>query len=117
MEQNEEVIQQQPPPNELEVNEGTEKEVIEEEVMEEERESSGVETDESEVEDDDDEGITTEEESIEEYEPKLKYQRLEADVSELLKKDAASAMSVSERFVVCISDLFQFTNLTILIQF
>src|ERR1051325_9736302 len=76
MDQNEEVIQQQPS-NELEENEGTEDEV------EEGRESSEHGSDESE-EGDDYEDSTTKEESVEEYEPKLKYKRLEADVSELL---------------------------------
>ncbi|CAB4404044.1 unnamed protein product [Rhizophagus irregularis] len=90
MEQNEEVIQQQSPKEE---NEGTEDELVEEK-----RESSSeAETDSEEEYDEDEE--TTEEESIEEDEPKLKYKRLEADISELLKKDAASAMSVSDRFV------------------
>lgn len=93
MEQNEEVIQQQSPKEE---NEGTEDELVEEK-----RESSSEAETDSEEEDDED-GETTEEESIEEDEPKLKYKRLEADISELLKKDAASAMSVSDRFVVCI---------------
>ncbi|CAG8437651.1 9040_t:CDS:10 [Rhizophagus irregularis] len=96
MEQNEEVIQQQSPKEE---NEGTEDELVEEK-----RESSSEAETDSEEEDDED-GETTEEESIEEDEPKLKYKRLEADISELLKKDAASAMSVSDRFVVCIKAL------------
>lgn len=43
---------------------------------------------------------SSEEESIEEEEPKLKYKRLEASVNELLKKDAASAMTVSGKYVV-----------------
>ncbi|RHZ45377.1 hypothetical protein Glove_680g79 [Diversispora epigaea] len=42
---------------------------------------------------------SSEEESIEEEEPKLKYKRLEADVGELLKKDTASAMAVSDKYV------------------
>ena|SRR5581483_5829648 len=107
MDQNEESIQQFS--NAPEENEDTE-----DVVSEEGRESSEGESDESEG--DGSEESTTEEESIEEYEPKLKYKRLEADVSELLKGDAASAMSVSERFVVCISKFASIYKLTVLFR-
>ncbi|CAI2161428.1 16876_t:CDS:10 [Funneliformis geosporum] len=93
MDQSEEFIQ---PPNDLEENDS-----VKDKVAEETRESSELGTDDSEGKDDNSgEETTTEEESIEEEEPKLKYQRLDADVSELLKKDAASTMSVSDRFIV-----------------
>ncbi len=95
MDQNEEFIQT---PRELEVNEA----VCDE--MAEGNGSSKHSTDESEGDgEDSEEDSTTEEESVEEEEPKLKYKRL--DASELLKTDSASAMSVSDRIVVCISKI------------
>ncbi|CAG8660098.1 10427_t:CDS:10, partial [Acaulospora colombiana] len=63
---------------------------------EEENDSSEEETDEYSTES---EGSSEEDESIEEEEPKLKYKRLEADVGDLLKNDAASAMAVSDKYV------------------
>ncbi|KAG9300436.1 hypothetical protein G9A89_010061 [Geosiphon pyriformis] len=46
------------------------------------------------------EGLESESEDSEDEEPKLKYQRLGAGVGEILTQDAASALAVSERFVV-----------------
>ncbi|CAG8551259.1 4952_t:CDS:10 [Acaulospora morrowiae] len=68
----------------------------EEAVEEKENVSSEEETDENSTES---EESSEEDESIEEEEPKLKYKRLEADVGELLKNDAASAMAVSDKYV------------------
>ena len=36
-------------------------------------------------------------------EPALKYERLTGAVPELLKKDSASALTVSHKFMVCLS--------------
>jgi hypothetical protein len=48
----------------------------------------------------DEEEEVTEEEEEEEDEPRLKYQRLEHTVSEILKKDAASCLAAHEKFLV-----------------
>lgn len=45
-------------------------------------------------------------EEEEEEEPKLKYQRLGANVQELLKKEPASCMVVHEKFLVRLSTHF-----------
>ncbi|CAG8436458.1 3839_t:CDS:10 [Diversispora eburnea] len=71
------------------------KEKVLSDVDSEENEESVEETSEEDTESEE----SSEEESIEEEEPELKYKRLEADVSELLKKDAASAMAVSDKYV------------------
>ena len=95
MDQSQENIQ---PSHEIEENEAAPVEVAEgsPEHNSEEYEDSGTGSEEE---------TTTEEESVEEEEPKLKYKRL--DASELLKKDSASAMSVSDRIVVRISRILK----------
>ena len=50
--------------------------------------------------DDESEDEADEDSEEEDEEPKLKYQRLAATLSETLKKDAVSAMAVSDRFLV-----------------
>ena len=51
--------------------------------------------------DEGDEEEVDEEEVDEEEEPKLKYMRLGSNVTETLRRDAASCMAVHERFLVC----------------
>ena len=41
------------------------------------------------------------EEEIEDEEPKLKYQRLGASVTDILSKDSASCLAAHEKFLVC----------------
>lgn len=49
---------------------------------------------------DEDEEDSEDEEDEEDEEPRLKYQRLGANVSEILREDAASCMVVHEKFLV-----------------
>eukprot|EP01113_Clastostelium_recurvatum_P018176 TRINITY_DN2143_c0_g1_i1.p1 TRINITY_DN2143_c0_g1~~TRINITY_DN2143_c0_g1_i1.p1 ORF type:complete len:931 (-),score=291.81 TRINITY_DN2143_c0_g1_i1:56-2848(-) len=74
--------------NEQDQNDSVEKE---DEEYEEEEEEGEEEDEEEEEDDDDDEG--------DDEEPKLKYQRLGASVTEILKRDTASCMATHERFL------------------
>ncbi|KAF9386684.1 Vacuolar protein sorting-associated protein 41, partial [Podila verticillata] len=69
----------------------------EEEEEEDEEEEEEEEEDDDEEEDSDEEEEESEEE--EDEEPKLNYQRLGAGIGDMLKKDSASATTVSERFL------------------
>jgi len=78
----------------------------EEEEVEEEEEDDDEEEEEEEGEEEEEEEESGEEESSEEEsdeedeEPKLNYQRLGAGIGDMLKKDSASATTVSDRFLV-----------------
>ena len=64
-------------------------------------------TDEDGSEEQSEEGTGSEEdEEDEDEEPKLKYQRLGANVMDILKRDSASCMAVHDKFLVGNSSLF-----------
>ncbi|KAG0031903.1 Vacuolar protein sorting-associated protein 41 [Podila clonocystis] len=83
---------------EEDVEDSGEEDSEEEEDDEEEEEDEGDE-DEDEDEDEGDEEEEDESEEEEDEEPKLNYQRLGAGIGDMLKKDSASASTVSERFL------------------
>ncbi|KAF9428093.1 Vacuolar protein sorting-associated protein 41 [Podila epigama] len=76
-----------------------EEEESEEEDDEEEEDEEEEEEEEEDEEEDDEEEDEEDDEEEEEEEPKLNYQRLGAGIGEMLKKDSASATTVSERFL------------------
>jgi vacuolar protein sorting-associated protein 41 len=65
---------------------------------EEDRESE--ENDQANSEDDDDEEDEEDEDEDEDEEPALKYERIGGSVSDLLKKDSASALAISNKIMV-----------------